>query len=238
MMLVLPAPDGPDQRHRLARRDVRSTSSSAGSSGRDGVGKAHPSKHDPAPHRRAAPAGRGGVGHRHPRPATDRPAVRWRPRRAATRPRSPTARPRPRHHHRVDHELHQAAGRHVARAHVAAPIHSTPTMPVNTRKITITVITARGVHPAARGVIAFLGHVGKGARALGPSWVKACTVCTAGQRLGGAAGTGRDPVLVLAAEHPQPPPQHEDRHDHQRHDQQHQPGQLGRGRQHQRSARR
>ena len=56
------------------------------------------------------------------------------------------------------------------------------------------------------------------------------------QRLGGAARGGRDPVLVLAAEAPQPPAQEHDGHDDRRHDQEHEPRELGRGPEQQRHA--
>ncbi|EKD59572.1 MAG: hypothetical protein ACD_54C01269G0001 [uncultured bacterium] len=59
-----------------------------------------------------------------------------------------------------------------------APIHSTPTTPPNTRKITIIVITARVEMRVSDEVKACSVTVANSAR-VRDSWVKDCTVCTA-----------------------------------------------------------
>ena len=59
-----------------------------------------------------------------------------------------------------------------------APIHSTPTTPEKTRKITMTVITAR-VRIRVRAESKDFSVIAANSPRVSPSWVKACTVCTA-----------------------------------------------------------
>ena len=137
-----------------------------------------------------------------------------------------------RDHDRVYHELDQRAGRHHACAHVigADPQHADDARK-DQKDHDHRHQRPRANTPPGR-VIAAFGHIAElGAR---------CRLLGEGlhglhrpQGFGCAARRGRDPVLVFAADHPQAPSQHQDRNDHGRHNQQHQPRQLGRGQQHQ-----
>ena len=237
--MVLPAPEGPTSATVSPARTCRSTPSSADGLGPRRIVEGHAleARSRPGPARGSGsgsagsrtgsvgaqeldqPLGRAGsalqfapdLGQRSP------PRPRPSPRRSRTAPARPGSSPPPA----------RRARRSTAR----------PTTPAKTRKITITVITARVRDPrAAPSRRRFSVSAANRAR-LAPSWVKACTVCAAQQRL------GRHCAEALAiqswfsrAERAQAPAQHKDRHHHQRHHQQHQPGQLGRGEEQQRDA--
>ena len=137
----------------------------------------------------------------------------------------------PRHHHRIDHELHQCARRHGPGAHIMRP---DPQHAHNARKHQKDHDHRHyraGGDPAAGGIIAFFRHI-REIPDRGGFIGKRLHRLDGLQRFGGMAGRCRDPVLIFTAQHAQFAAHRQDRHNHQWHDQQHQPRQLGRGQQH------
>ena len=101
-------------------------------------------------------------------------------------------------------------------------------MPEKISAMTMTVMTRAGEDARLGGGEGPLRHLGEGGA--GGGFVREGLDRLGGEkRLGRAAGGGGDPVLVLAAEAPEAAAEKDDRHDHERHDQEHEPRELGRG---------
>ena len=141
----------------------------------------------------------------------------------------------PRHHDRIDHELHQCPGAHficphIARAHPQHAHHAGKDQKDHDHGH-----RRPGGDPAFGRIKAFFRHITEPLAALifvGESLHR----LHAQQRLGGIARRIGDPVLIFAAKFAQAAAEREDRHDNQRHDQQDHSRQLGRGDQHEHQA--
>ena len=136
-------------------------------------------------------------------------------------------------HDGIDHELHERAGCHPACPNVprADPEHTDHAgeneEDDNNRH------RRTGADAPPRRFVGAFGHLGE-TRPAGGFLRKRLHGLYRAEAFGGIARTGRDPVLIFTADDPEPAAQRKDRHHHRRHDQQHEPRELGRGRHHQR----